>query len=57
MTEDEIRAKYTEEELEQLGDRSPLFRYTLRVIAGVMARRSPKLWLMPRRFLGEEKPE
>lgn len=29
MTEQEIRSKYTEEELIELGDRSPLFRYTL----------------------------
>lgn len=29
MTEDEIRAKYTEDELIELGDRSPLYRYTL----------------------------
>lgn len=27
MTEDEIRSKYTEEELAAMGDRSPLFRY------------------------------
>jgi MFS family permease len=29
MTEDEIDAKYTKEELEDLGDRSPLFKYQL----------------------------
>lgn len=29
LTEAEIRERYTEEELEKLGDRSPLFRYTL----------------------------
>lgn len=29
MTEEEIRAKYTDEELEKMGDRSPLFKYTL----------------------------
>lgn len=29
MTEEEISAKYTAEELEAMGDRSPLFRYTL----------------------------
>lgn len=29
MTEEEIRAKYTEEELDKMGDRSPLFRYAL----------------------------
>ena len=29
MSEEEIRAKYSEEELERMGDRSPLFRYTL----------------------------
>lgn len=29
MTESEIREKYTEEQLIQLGDRSPYFRYTL----------------------------
>ena len=28
-TEDEIRSKYTEQELSDLGDRSPLYRYTL----------------------------
>ncbi|OJJ54519.1 hypothetical protein ASPSYDRAFT_61118 [Aspergillus sydowii CBS 593.65] len=28
-TEDEIRAKYSDVELERMGDRSPLFRYTL----------------------------
>ena len=28
MTEEEIRAKYSEEELEKMGDRSPLFRYS-----------------------------
>lgn len=28
MTEEEIRAKYTEEELADLGDESPFFRYT-----------------------------
>lgn len=29
MPESEIRAKYTEEELVNLGDRSPLFRYVI----------------------------
>ena len=29
LSEDEIRAKYTDEELLAMGDRSPLFRYTL----------------------------
>ncbi|KAL8372591.1 hypothetical protein RB595_002097 [Gaeumannomyces hyphopodioides] len=29
MTEDEVRSKYTEEELELMGDRSPLFKYAL----------------------------
>lgn len=29
MTEDEVRESYTEEELGNLGDKSPLFRYTL----------------------------
>jgi len=29
MTEDEVRARYTDEQLEKMGDRSPLFRYTL----------------------------
>lgn len=29
MTEEEIRGKYTQEQLEELGDRSPLFRYAL----------------------------
>ena len=29
MTEDEVLAKYTLEELEAMGDRSPLYRYTL----------------------------
>jgi len=29
MSEAEVREKYTEEELAALGDRSPLFRYTL----------------------------
>ncbi|CAH0046591.1 unnamed protein product [Clonostachys solani] len=29
MTEEEIRAKYNDEELEKMGDRSPLFKYTL----------------------------
>lgn len=29
MTEAEIREKYTEEQLEKMGDRSPLFRYAL----------------------------
>ena len=28
MTEEEIRAKYSEEELEKMGDRSPLFKYS-----------------------------
>ncbi|KAL8399501.1 hypothetical protein RB594_000038 [Gaeumannomyces avenae] len=29
LTEDEVRSKYTEEELELMGDRSPLFKYAL----------------------------
>lgn len=29
MTEEEVREKYSDEELERLGDRSPLFRYQL----------------------------
>ncbi|KAF1848174.1 MFS general substrate transporter [Cucurbitaria berberidis CBS 394.84] len=29
MSEDEVRAKYTDEELLNMGDKSPLFRYTL----------------------------
>lgn len=29
MTESEVRGKYTQEELDAMGDRSPLFRYTL----------------------------
>ncbi|RMJ09709.1 hypothetical protein CDV36_010657 [Fusarium kuroshium] len=29
LTEEEVRAKYSDEELERMGDRSPLFRYTL----------------------------
>jgi MFS family permease len=29
LNEDEVRAKYTDEELLDMGDRSPLFRYTL----------------------------
>lgn len=29
MTENEVRAKYTEDQLEKMGDRSPLFRYSL----------------------------
>lgn len=29
MTEDEIRAKYTDAQLEKMGDRSPLFKYSL----------------------------
>ncbi|KPI37148.1 putative transporter [Cyphellophora attinorum] len=29
MTEDEIRGKYSDQQLEELGDRSPLFRYAL----------------------------
>lgn len=29
MSEEEIRAKYSDEELERMGDRSPLYRYTL----------------------------
>lgn len=29
LSEEEVRAKYSQEELEKLGDRSPLFRYTL----------------------------
>ncbi len=28
MSTDEVREKYTEEELAAMGDRSPLFRYT-----------------------------
>lgn len=28
-TEDEVRAKYTDEQLTELGDKSPLFKYTL----------------------------
>ncbi|KAH8663793.1 major facilitator superfamily domain-containing protein [Ilyonectria robusta] len=29
LTEEEIRAQYSDEELEKMGDRSPLYRYTL----------------------------
>lgn len=29
FTEEEIRAKYTDEELTEMGDMSPLFRYPL----------------------------
>lgn len=29
VTEAEVRAKYTDEQLEDLGDKSPLFKYTL----------------------------
>jgi MFS transporter, ACS family, DAL5 transporter family protein len=29
MSEMEIREKYTDDELDEMGDRSPLFRYTL----------------------------
>ena len=29
MDEDEVRAKYTEEQLARMGDKSPLFRYKL----------------------------
>lgn len=29
MTKEEVMAKYSEEELALMGDRSPLFRYTL----------------------------
>lgn len=29
MSEEEIRAKYTDDELEEMGDKSPLYRYTL----------------------------
>jgi hypothetical protein len=29
MTIEEIHSKYTEQELEDMGDRSPLFRYSL----------------------------
>jgi hypothetical protein len=29
MTIEEIRAKYTEQELMDMGDKSPLFKYTL----------------------------
>lgn len=28
MSEDEIRAKYTDDELAEMGDESPLFRYS-----------------------------
>lgn len=28
-TEEEVRAKYTDDELDKMGDRSPLFRYGL----------------------------
>jgi hypothetical protein len=29
LDQDEIRAKYTDEELQKMGDKSPLFKYTL----------------------------
>lgn len=29
ITEDEVHAQFTEEELDKLGDKSPLFKYTL----------------------------
>ena len=29
LSVDEVREKYTEDELQEMGDRSPLFRYTL----------------------------
>jgi hypothetical protein len=29
MTEEAVREKYTDEELEKMGDKSPLFKYTL----------------------------
>lgn len=29
IREDEVRAKYTDEQLTDLGDKSPLFKYTL----------------------------
>ncbi|KAL6416227.1 high-affinity nicotinic acid transporter [Ilyonectria robusta] len=29
LTEEEVRAQYSDEELENMGDRSPLYRYTL----------------------------
>jgi hypothetical protein len=29
FTEDEIRRKYSEAQLEKMGDRSPLFKYSL----------------------------
>lgn len=29
VTEDEVREKYTEDQLNEMGDKSPLFRYTL----------------------------
>lgn len=29
LTEDEVREKYTDEELEQMGDKSPLYKYCL----------------------------
>lgn len=29
ITEEEVRAKYTQEQLTDMGDASPLFRYTL----------------------------
>jgi hypothetical protein len=29
LTEEEVRAKYTEDELLKMGDKSPLFKYTL----------------------------
>ncbi|KAF9777086.1 hypothetical protein IL306_004644 [Fusarium sp. DS 682] len=29
MTEEEVRVRYTDDELDEMGDRSPLFRYTL----------------------------
>lgn len=29
LSEDEVRERYTDEELDQMGDKSPLFKYTL----------------------------
>jgi hypothetical protein len=29
FTEEEIRARYTDDELDRMGDKSPLFKYTL----------------------------
>lgn len=29
MTEEQVRAKYTDDQLDEMGDRSPLFRYNL----------------------------